>query len=158
MDVHLGFAYLSLSKLTVCIAQYGLQTTEFWLSRHFGITGNISKQPEGPVKKAFLVISWVFNCCFLLHHIRSVGSCRAVSLGILALLQRAPAPSLHLHGENSRQGENPRQGEVPSGWSWLHMKIFHGLKSCSHSRLVQMWGREPQSGPANHGPEKSSSF
>lgn len=158
MNVLLGFVHLSLSKLTVYIAQYGLQTTEFWLSRDFGTTGNIPKKPEVSVKKAFfscrLSVQEAASSCT--HYIRSVGSCWAVSLCILALLQTAPAPSLQLKEENPTH-ENG-QGEAPSDCPWLHTKILHSLKSCSHSRPVQMWCWKPKSGLANHGLERASSF
>lgn len=155
MDVHIGFVHLSVSKLTAYIARYGSQTTKFWLSRDFETTGNIPKQLEVSVKKSFfshrLSAQEAASSCR--YHIRSVGSCFT--------LHPAPSPNSPSFIPEAR-GEDPppenRQGEAPSGCSWLHTKIFHGLKSCSHSRSVQKWGCKPQSGLANHGLEKASSF
>lgn len=156
MDVHLGFVHLSLSKLTAYIAQYGLQTTEFWLSTGFETTGNISKQPEVSANKVFLVIAWS-GSCFLLHVLHQV--CRFLSSCVP--LHLGPSPNCPSSNSAAQEGKSPhenRQGQIPPGCSWLHTKIFHSLESCSHSKPVQMWGWKPQSGHANHGLEKASSF
>lgn len=157
MDVHLGFVHLSLSKLTAYIAQYGLQTTEFWLSGDFETTENIPKQLEVSVRKSFFSHSECSGSCFLLQVSHQV--CRV----LLSCFTLHPGPSPNSPSSISAAwGENPpdenRQGEAPSGCSCLHTKIFHGLKSCSHSRPVQKWGCKPESGLTNHGLEKASSF
>lgn len=135
MDVHLGFAHFSLPKLTIYIAQYGLQTTEFWLSRHFGITGNISKQPKGPVRKAFLVIGWVFRKLlpFALHQV-----CRFLLSYITLHLGPSPKSPSSISaspGGKSQAGRSPIRLLLTSNEDLPRPEVLFSQKTCPDVRL-----------------------